>query len=582
MERRVLLAIFLSFLVLYAYQALVVRTPPAAPASEAGTTASSAGSPSPASGPASAASAPAGSPTDPGAPTATPVVGETSERDIRVETPEVVAVFTNRGARLKSWRLKKFKDDKGEPLEIVAGDLQSGQPLPFTLATEDPALTKTLNEALYSATGTGSGPLDASGTPPRVQFEYRDTSGIHAIKEFQFDPAPYVVAFRASVTSGDRPIAPTVEWGPALSLSSREAGSYHRQAGGLFYQDGKLTRITSEDIAETPQQQGNFRYAGVDDHYFVAMAIAPGPSKVDYRTITVPPALGSTEDAPISLVSWSIEDFPPDKPVKFFAGPKDFEVMAGVDRDLVRAIDFGMFAFMVVPLLRSLNWINGYVGNYGWSIVILTVLINVAMFPLRQKSVTSMRKMQEIQPEAKAIQDRYAKLKATDPAKQKMNQELMALYRERGVNPASGCIPMLLTMPVFLAFYALLTVSIELRGAPFFGWIHDLSRPDPLYITPVLMGLSQLWQMRITPQTGADPAQQRMMMAMPIIFMVFFLWTSAGALLYWLVSNIWGIGQQYLTMYLKGPPQVRAVRPPAERQLKRVGAGKTDAASRGE
>jgi YidC/Oxa1 family membrane protein insertase len=156
----------------------------------------------------------------------------------------------------------------------------------------------------------------------------------------------------------------------------------------------------------------------------------------------------------------------------------------------------------------------------------------------------------------------------------------MALYRERGVNPASGCIPMLLTMPVFFAFYALLTVSIELRGAPFFGWIHDLSRPDPLYITPVLMGLTQLWQMRITPQTGTDPAQQKMMMIMPIVFMAFFLWTSAGALLYWLVSNIWGIGQQYLTNYLIGPPQIREVRPPAERRLKRVGSGKTDAAAR--
>ena len=129
-----------------------------------------------------------------------------------------------------------------------------------------------------------------------------------------------------------------------------------------------------------------------------------------------------------------------------------------------------------MPLLRSLKWINGYVGNYGWSIIILTIFINAVMFPLRHKSVVSMRKMQEIQPEVKAIQDRYAKLKATDPAKQKMNQELMALYRERGVNPASGCVPMLLTMPVLFAFYALLSTAIELRGAPFFGWIHDLSR----------------------------------------------------------------------------------------------------------
>ena len=202
------------------------------------------------------------------------------------------------------------------------------------------------------------------------------------------------------------------------------------------------------------------------------------------------------------------------------------------------------------------------------------------MFPLRHKSVVSMRKMQEIQPEVKSIQDRYAKLKATDPAKQKMNQELMGLYKERGVNPASGCVPMLLTMPVLLAFYALLSTAIELRGAPFVGWIHDLSLHDPLYVTPVLMGITMVWQQKIAPATGVDPAQQKMMMFMPIVFTFMFLWAPAGVAVYWLMSNLWGIGQQYLTTYMIGPPTIRTVRPAAERQVKRVGAGKTEAAAR--
>ncbi len=164
-----------------------------------------------------------------------------------------------------------------------------------------------------------------------------------------------------------------------------------------------------------------------------------------------------------------------------------------------------MFRVLVVPLLKSLKGVNRFVGNYGWSIILLTIIINAIMFPLRHKSVVSMRKMQEIQPEVKAIQDRYSKLKATDPAKQKMNTEMMALYRERGVNPASGCVPMLLTMPVLIAFYALLSGAIELRGAPFVGWIHDLSLHDPLYITPVLMGVTMVWQQRLAPAAGADP-----------------------------------------------------------------------------
>jgi YidC/Oxa1 family membrane protein insertase len=187
-----------------------------------------------------------------------------------------------------------------------------------------------------------------------------------------------------------------------------------------------------------------------------------------------------------------------------------------------------------------------------------------------------MRKMQELQPEVKAIQERYSKLKATDPAKQKMNQEMMALYRERGVNPASGCVPILLTLPVFLAFYALLTTAIELRGAPFFGWIHDLSQPDPYYAMPILVGLSQMWQTWMTPATGMDPMQQKMMLFMPIVLIFVFVSTPVGALIYWLVGNVWRVGQIQLTNYLIGPPNIRTVRPAAERRVKRVGGGKTE------
>ena len=154
----------------------------------------------------------------------------------------------------------------------------------------------------------------------------------------------------------------------------------------------------------------------------------------------------------------------------------------------------------------------------------------------------------------------------------------MALYKEKGVNPASGCVPMLLTMPVLFAMWALLSTAIELRGAPFTGWIHDLSLHDPLYITPVLMGLTQMWQQRITPATGADPTQQKMMMVMPVVFTGMFLWAPAGLAIYYGVTNLWGIGQQYLTNYLIGPPPTRTVRPAAERRVKRAGSGKTEAA----
>jgi YidC/Oxa1 family membrane protein insertase len=187
--------------------------------------------------------------------------------------------------------------------------------------------------------------------------------------------------------------------------------------------------------------------------------------------------------------------------------------------------------------------------------------------------------MQAIQPQIKAIQDRYADLKVTDPARQKMNTEVMNLYREKGVNPATGCVPMLLTLPVLFAFYSFLSVAIELRGARFGLWIQDLSQPDPYYVTPLLMAATMFWQQKITP-TSADPTQQRIMMIMPIMMSVMFLSAPSGLVLYWFVSNLWAIGQQYFTNWLLGPaPQVTS-RPPAERRLKNAGSGRTAGAKK--
>jgi YidC/Oxa1 family membrane protein insertase len=269
----------------------------------------------------------------------------------------------------------------------------------------------------------------------------------------------------------------------------------------------------------------------------------------------------------------------PSDRIGFFFGPKDLDVLQGASKDLFRAIHFGMFDWLVVPLLRALKWVNSYVHNYGWSIIVLTVIINLVMFPLRHKSAVSMRKMQALQPEMKAIQDRYAKLKMTDPGRQKMNEEVMALYRQHGANPAAGCVPMLLTLPVLIAFYSMLSVAIELRGAPFIGWIKDLSAHDPWFITPALMGLTQFVQTRMTPMS-ADPVQQKMMMFMPLMFAGMLLWAPSGLVLYWTVSNIWTIGQQMITNRMLGPAPTHTVRPPAERQLKTAGAGRSPQAAK--
>jgi len=576
MEKRVLLAVVLSFIVLYGYQAMFPppKPVPATQAQASPVAQSAPGAPLP-SQPVEAAT-----PDAPIAPSAATTVADASERDIVVENQSVRAVFTTRGGALKSWRLKKYQDAAHQPLELIPHDAPGGHPRPFTLSVDDAAVSTTLAQALFRPSAAS---LSVDSAPATLTFDYADESGLTARKEFSFNPqSPYVVHVSASVNQGSNALVPTIQWGPALgdALHVNSRGSSDVPPRPIFYQDGSVTRVKPSNIGTVDTKEGTFGFAGVDDHYFLSAAVLPKqvPLKLHYESVAVPAPQGATT-APAPYVQWAVRFNGAPSGEAFFMGPKDFDVLAAIDRELVKAIDFGIFAWLVVPLLRALKWLNVYVGNYGWSIVLLTVLINVAMFPLRHKSVVSMRRMQEIQPEMKAIQDRYAKLKMTDPARSKMNEEMMALYKSRGVNPASGCVPMLLTMPVLFAFYAMLSVAIELRGAPFIGWITDLSRHDPLYITPVLMGLTQFIQTKMTPST-ADPSQQKVMMLMPLMFMFMFIKAPSGLVLYWTVSNAWAIGQQYLTNKMIGPAPQRSVRPPAERKVKNAGAGRTEQASK--
>jgi YidC/Oxa1 family membrane protein insertase len=576
MEKRVLLAFALSFLVWFAYQSLIGPPPTSRPATPART---ETGSPqAPAAGtPADPSSAPAAAPSAAVSPASVPPVSGEPEREIVVETDTVRATFTNREGVLKSWRLKRYLDSGGQPLELVPQTLPTGTPEPFSVRLDDPAANASLESAVFRASAQD---LRVDSAAETLTLDYKDGSGLSVTKSFTFDPAkPYVLGVAVRAESGGKPINAAVQFGPALGPGFDPSGSQtYYLPRGVYLKDGDVERLTPGDLADPADavQQGTFEFCGADDHYFLSAFVRPPPLRLEYQPLTIPAADGRPVRAYVAYTTRPAS--PPETPLQLFLGPKDFDVLAAVDRDLVRSIDFGMFAFLVVPLLRALKWVNGWVGNYGWSIIILTILINAAMFPLRHKSVVSMRKMQEIQPEVKAIQDRYAKLKITDPARSKMNAELMNLYRERGVNPASGCVPMLLTLPVLFAFYSLLSVAIELRGAPFVGWIKDLSAHDPYYVIPVLMGVSMFWQQKMTPMTTADPVQQKMMMLMPVMFSVFSLWWPSGLVLYWFVSNMWAIGQQIVTNKLIGPPRAHVARPAAERRMKRVGSGSTDRA----
>jgi YidC/Oxa1 family membrane protein insertase len=569
MERRVLLAVTLSFLVLLVYQTLFVKpTPKPQPQADPAAAASpGATAPRQLSKPETAEAAPDAEPVED---MAAVVVGDTVERDVVVESEFLKAVFTTRGAELKSWQLKRFSGSGGGAMDVIPAEDVGDRPGAFAVRTDDARLDERLHEALFrpSATEVAFG---EDGT--EVVFEFQDEAGLRARKVFRFvgGREPYVVRVSAAVSEGGRDVPVALDSGAGIGETERATGqggffspNYYQPPEAILHRDGKVTRIAAASLGEQGVQNGALRYAGMDDHYFISVVL-PGERrlKTTYEAIEVPgPA------APKRLVAYQASVDGPIEDLAYYIGPKEFDVLAASDRELVRVINFGIFSWMVVPLLRALNWINGFLGNYGWSIIALTILINAVMFPLRHKSVVSMRKMQELQPEVKSLQDRYAKLKMTDPGRQKMNVELMNLYRERGVNPASGCVPMLLTFPVLFAFYSLLSQAIELRGAPFVGWIHDLARYDPLFITPLLMGATMVWQQRLTP-TSADPTQQKVMMFMPIMFTFMFLWAPSGLVLYWLVSNVWAIGQQYLTNHLIGPPRAQAAHPAAEPRAKK-------------
>jgi len=569
MEKRVIIAVVLSFVVLYVYQSMFAPPPPTQKPKAAqtevakGSAAPGAGqSAAPAGASGGTAAAPSGA--SPAAAPAQPAaveVADTAARDVVVETDALHAVFTNRGASLKSWRLNNYRDRAGRPVDLVPQSLPNA-PKPFEIETGDAAVDARANTALFRVDGSGAVRDERTGTY-RLAFEYREAGGLSVRKQFTVDPAAFTVRVAITAEVGGSPANVSVVMGPGPGdVETSEKSQYLMGARANLYRDGKVERHDAAALLKQPVMEGQLRWAGVDDHYFLlAVLQGTGNVRAEYRPLTTTDPAGAAQH---TFVGYAVNLPGQAVDATFFLGPKAFNLLKSIDGELVRAIDYGMFAWLVVPLLGALNWVNGFVGNYGWSIIVLTFFINVAIFPLRHKSVVSMKKMQELKPEIDAIQARYGKLKATDPSRQKMNQEVMELYKQRGVNPASGCVPMLLTMPILFAFYSMLAYSIELRGAPFAFWIKDLSVYDPFYVAPILTGVSMLVQQRMTPQTSTDPVQQKMFMLMPVIFTVMFLWAPSGLNIYWLVNNVLAIGQQYFTNRLIGP--ARVPRPAAERR----------------
>jgi YidC/Oxa1 family membrane protein insertase len=551
-ERRALLAFVLSMLVLLAWS-LVFQPEPQKPPEPPPAAESTAPAPAGQAPPAAAPVSPAKVQVAPAA--AAPVVkAAAAEQVIVVENDLYRVEFSNRGGVVRSWQLKDYRDAAKPPKTLDVVQPESAQQLgawPLGLALDDARLEGQVNAALYEVTPAAR----ELRAPAELIFEWSD-GRIEVTKRLKFESS-YVVEVETSVMLDGQPLAHALAWRGGFG----DATVYvpHEHVSVFFHAEGKLKALPHKNLGapDHPEQRlrhaGALDYSGIQDRYF-AVAFLPrvpggGGLALWHWRMERDVALqnGKKERVPVAEMAAGTTQ-PGPVALRLFVGPKDLDVLASLRPPMKEMVDFGWFSVLALPLFYFLKWLYAHAAaNYGWAIVLMTVVINTVLFPLKIKSFRSMQKMQKVAPEIKSIQERYKKYSMRDPRRQQMQQEIMGVYKREGINPAGGCLPMLLQMPIWIALYQMLLVAIELRHAPWIGWIRDLSAPDPYYILPVLMGLTMYLMQKMTPMTATDPAQQRMMTMMPIIFggMFVIFPISSGLVLYILTSNVVGMAQQW-------------------------------------
>lgn len=473
------------------------------------------------------------------APAATPGI---PEQLIRVHNKDLTYTFSNRGAVIRSVLTERLKDKAGRPLELVKH--LEGADYPLTLKTDQPGVNRLLKESLYQTDAPEEITL-SEGQPRLVMhFTLEHPTGFRVERTLTLEYGNPLFQMQTEVKGqvfAKENLEYRVVWGPGLG------GAKESQADYIVF-SGPTTFVNNERIEDNPKEMstdrvvhsGELMWTGFQNKYFAAALVPQKGVKaavVEKKT---------DDEVYVGLLLESVQSSARlDSLV--YVGTKELEVLERSGHKLVRLIDYGWFgnkfAFLVKPILKALNWFYGLTGNYGWSIILLTFVIKLLFFPLTHKSFKSMKGMQKIQPYIKIIQERNKN------DRQKMNEEMLELYRKHKVNPLGGCLPILLQIPVFIALYHTLFFSIELRGAPFILWIQDLSEKDPYFVTPVVMGATMLIQQKLTPST-MDPVQQKIMLMMPVIFTFLFITFPSGLVIYWTVNNLLTIAQQYYIYHI--------------------------------
>jgi YidC/Oxa1 family membrane protein insertase len=486
------------------------------------------------------------------------------------------AVLDNRGGVLTSWELKDYlttkrnKDEQSRVFDMITGASRNEGLYPGALILLDAAATAMVNNEYYQVSIEGAESAAGGKLSPPVAVKLTLTRGdLQIEKIWNFDKDNYTANLLINGTKAGKPLEGRFFLGEDIGPQSEHFTSSAAKLTSVYFSGGKVRRESPpKDPQEPKRLEGDVRWAGLDMHYFTMIAIPKFPIpwfNIQTTHLRQAGIDGSEIERNLLRVMLPLNTGGSggETDYKFFFGPKKQEnLRLSGSADLSRVIDYGMFSFFVYPLLAALRWINQFVHNYGAAIIILTFAISLILFPLRLKSMLSMKKMSAIQPKVKAIQEKYKQYKATDPRKREMNQEVMALYKEHGVNPMGGCLPMIIQMPLLIAFYSLLAYTIDLRQAPFIWWIQDLSVKDPFYILPVAMGLTMFISQKMMPMAPTtDPTQAKVMMIMPIFLTFIFLNMSSGLNLYFLCSNVFQVGLQKIAerwIPKDAPPKVPA------------------------
>jgi YidC/Oxa1 family membrane protein insertase len=453
---------------------------------------------------------------------------------IQVSTGKTHFVISNRGGVLKQLELPRFKNDSGEIIDLI--DNPDHLTPALALQANDPEITSILQNAHYEPSST-SIVLDESIPEGRLTLTLNHSSGLHVIRTYIFHHNDFMVELDTQISApslASKNLQYQVVLGPGMGGNISSQTDYIVFSGATVFVNNERIENPPEDINNTAYFKGDLKWAAFQNKYFGSALIPQQGTKAGL-------VFKEKDQAFVGLEFESVQSSASAQ-FMFYAGTKELETLEDKGHHLVRMIDYGWFgnkfAFLVKPLLKVLAFFYGITHNYGWSIIFMTIIIKILFSPLTHKSFKSMKGMQKVQPYVKIIQER------NKDDRQKMNTEMMELYKKHKVNPVGGCLPMLLQIPVFIALYHALFFSIELRGAPFMGWITDLSVADPYYVIPVLMGATMFLQQKLTPSMG-DPMQQKIMMFLPIVFTFLFISFPSGLVIYWTVNNILTITQQY-------------------------------------